>query len=344
MRARHRIGIYAVSALIMIQSLWCTTSQAGRHTFVVGDKMPEFSGTTLEGGVFTYKHNQKKALMVVFLSGGNKLSARAAADVKEIFHQLGTNVERLETTIIVDDPNGVDFSSMQKDPAQNFHVLLDSEYKLWGKFGIIATPTVIISDANDNVLCIKAGHGYDFIPLIRAYLNEALGLTQIENPEDASRVKTIANDTITARLKRHLQMAKMLEEKGRLESAIAEIQKARELDPNSADAVLELGELFCRAGRSKEAIDTIKSLKVTSRINKARLLLISGWAKRQMGELNTAEKLLLEATTLDPKSTRSLFELGKVYEAGQQIEKAMKSYHKALTIIFSEEGSAMNSH
>jgi Flp pilus assembly protein TadD len=344
MRTRQRIGIYAVSALITVQSLWCPTTQAGRHTFAVGDKMPEFSGTTLEGGTFTYKHNQKKAFMVMFLSGGNKLSARAAADVKEITHQLGTNVERLETTIIVDDPNGVDFSLMQKDPAQNFHVLLDSQYKLWGRFGIIATPTVVISDANDTVLCIKAGHGYDFIPVIRAYLSQALGLTQAENPEDASRVKTVANDTVTARLKRHLQMAKMLEDKGRLESAVAEIQKARELDPNSTDAVLELGELFCRAGRSKEAMDTIEPLKVTSRFDKARLLMISGWAKRQMGELDAAEKLLLEATTLDPKSVRPFFELGKVYEAGQQFEKAMKSYHKALTIIFNEKESAMNSH
>jgi len=337
MRARQKIGIYTISALIMIQSLWCPKTQAGRHTFAVGDKMPEFSGTTLEGGVFTYKHNQKKPLMVVFLSGGNKLSARAAADVKEIIHQLGTNVERLETAIIVDDPNGVDFSSMQKDQTQNFHVLLDSQYKLWGKFGIIATPTVVISDVNDTVLCIKAGHGYDFVPVIRAYLRQALGLTQTENPEDASRVRTVANDTVTARLKRHLQMAKMLEQKGRLESAIAEIQKARELDPNYTEAALELGELFCRAGRSKEAIDITESLKLTSRIDKARLLLISGWAKRQMGKLDDAEKLLLEATTLDPKSARSFFELGKVYQAAQKIDKAMIAYHKALSIIFNEK-------
>lgn len=324
--------------------MWCTTTQAGRHTFAVGDKMPEFSGTTSEGRAFTYKHDQKKALMVVFLSGGNKLSVRAASDVKEIMLQLGTNAERLEIAIAVDDPNGVDFSSIQKDHAQNFHVLPDSQYKLWGRFGIIATPTVVISDTNDNVLCIKAGHGHDFIPVIRAYLSQALGLAQTENPEDAGRVKTIANDTTIARLKRHLQMAKMLEQKGRFESAVAEIQKARQLDPNSAEAVLELGELFCRAGRSKEAIETIDSLKVTTRLDEARLLLISGWAKRQMGDLGSAEKLLLEATTLDPISARSLFELGKVYQAGQQIDKAMNSYRKALTIIFNEKEPALNSH
>jgi len=333
MIARKRIATCAVSALVMVQSLFCTTLQ-GRHTFEVGDKMPEFSATTLDGQVFTYKHNQNKALMVVFLSPKQKRSAQAAADIQKIVRQLETTAERLETVIAVDDPNVVDFQSKQNGPAKNIHILLDSEYKLWGKFGIIATPTVVISDTNDKVICVKAGYGYDFVPMIRAYVNQALGLAQKTAPEDAGRVKTVSNDTIEARLKSHLQMAKMLEEKGRLESAIAEIQKARELDPNSAEAALELGELFCRAGRSKAAIEITESLRVTSRLDKARLLLISGWAKRQMGELDTSEKLLLEATTLDPKAARTLFELGKIYQAKQQNDKAMETYCKALTLIF----------
>jgi Tfp pilus assembly protein PilF len=343
MRARNRIAAYTVSILIIIQSLLCTTSQAGRHAFNVGDKMPEFSGTNLEGQVFSYKHNQNKALLVVFVSGGNKRSQRAATDVKEIIRQLETNVENLEIVIAVDDPNGVDFSSLQKGSARNIHILLDSQYKLWGKFGIIATPTVIIADTNDNVICIRAGYGYDFIPVVRAYLNQALGLTQNKKPQETVPVETVANDTIAARLERHLQMAKMLEQKNRLDSAISEVQKARQLDPNSTEVALALGELLCRAGRSQAALEVIESLKATKRIDKARLLLIEGWAKHQTGDLDSAEKLLFESTTLDPKSPRAFFELGKVYESQQQIDKAMETYHKALSIIFGEAGSITNS-
>lgn len=334
MIARKRIATCAVSALVMVQSLLCTTLQAGRHASEIGNKIPEFSATMLSGQVFTFKHNKGKALILVFVSAKQKRSTRAAADIEKIVRQLQTNTERLETVIAVNDPNGVDFQLKQNDTAKNIHVLLDTEYKLWGKFGIIATPTVVISDTNDKVICVKAGYGYDFAPMVRAYVNQALGIAQKTAPVDAGRVKTVSNDTIAARLKRHLQMAKILEQKGRLESAIAEIQKARELDPNSPEAALELGELFCRAGRSKAALDITESLRVTSRLDKARLLLISGWAKRQMGELDTAKKLLLEATTLDPKSARALFELGKIYQAKQQNDKAMESYYKALTLIF----------
>ena len=334
MRARRRIATYVVAAII-IQSLCCTVTHAGRHAFDVGEKLPEFSGTTVDGQTFTYKHNQSNPLMVVFLSPGHERSARAVKDINDILSQL-TNAERLQTVFATDKSNGFDFPSIQKRLPGNIHVLLDSEYKLWGKFGIIAAPTVVISDTNDNVLCIKAGHGYDFAPVVQAYLNQALGLTQKKNPQEAGRVKTVANDTTAARIKRHLQMAKLLEQKGRLESAIAEIQKARELDPNSIEAAMELGEIFCRAGRNEEASSITESLKVTKRVDKARLLLISGWAKRQMGDLDTAEKLLLEASKIDPKSARALFELGKVYQSKQEVDKAMKSYHKALTILFNE--------
>jgi Tfp pilus assembly protein PilF len=179
--------------------------------------------------------------------------------------------------------------------------------------------------------------------VVRAYLNQALGLTQNKKPQETVPVETVANDTIAARLERHLQMAKMLEQKNRLDSAISEVQKARQLDPNSTEVALALGELLCRAGRSQAALEVIESLKATKRIDKARLLLIEGWAKHQTGDLDSAEKLLFESTTLDPKSPRAFFELGKVYESQQQIDKAMETYHKALSIIFGEAGSITNS-
>jgi hypothetical protein len=81
MRARSRITTFAVYVLAITQSLWCVTAQAGRHAFEVGDKMPEFSGTTVNGQVFTYKHDQSKALMVVFMSPRHKRSAQAIEDI-----------------------------------------------------------------------------------------------------------------------------------------------------------------------------------------------------------------------------------------------------------------------
>ncbi len=129
--------------------------------------------------------------------------------------------------VAIDDPNShTFFRSDPNEPAVGVHVVADTKYKLWGKFGIIATPTVIISDTNDTVLWVKAGHSYDFVPVIRARLNQALGIAQEIDPNDASRVKTVTNATVTARVKRHLQMAKMLQAKGDKDKAIAAYYQA----------------------------------------------------------------------------------------------------------------------
>jgi tetratricopeptide (TPR) repeat protein len=301
----------------------------------IGNKMPEFSASDTSGKVFDYKQGIGKVLMVVFLSANQKNSAQAAVDIKGIVRKLASQAEHLNVVAAIDDPNSqAFFSSDPNEPAVEIHVVADTEYKLWGKFGIIATPTVIISDTNDTVLWVKAGHSYDFAPVIRARLNQALGIAQEIDPNDASRVTTVTNATVAARIKRHLQMAKMLQAKGRIESAINEVRKAEELDPNSVEAVFELGELFCRAGKNEAALKIVEHVRATRRLDKARLLLISGWAKRQMGDLETAEKHLLEATKLDAKSARGFFELGQVYQAKGDKNKAIAAYYRALTLVF----------
>ena len=342
------VFIFAAQALLLIVGFpqgGVPPSQAQLRKIRVADEMPEFSATGADGHVFDYKHGGGKVLMVVFLSAGRKRSARAAADIERIVSEFGANAERLQVAVVVGDPNaGAYFQTKEKGSTPDLHILLDTEFKLWGKFGIIAVPTVIISDTNDTVLWVKAGHGYDFTPVIRARLNQALGIAQQIDPNDASRVKTVTNATVAARIKRHLQMANILQQKGRLESAIVEVRKAEELDPNSIEVVLELGELFCRAGQSKTALDVVKKARATKQLDRARLLLISGWAKRQAGQLDAAEKLLLETTTLNPKSSRAFFELGKVYQARGQTDKAMMSYYKALAQIFGEAHGTKTSH
>ncbi len=302
----------------------------------IGNKMPEFSASDTSGKPFDYKHEVGKVLMVVFLSANQKNSAQAAADIRGIVRKLANQTNRLNIVFAIDDPNSQAFFPPDpNEPVAGINVIADTKYKLWGKFGIIATPTVIISDTNDTVLWVKAGHSYDFAPVIRARLNQALGIAQEIDPNDASRVKTVTNATVAARIQRHLQMAKMLQAKGRIESAINEVRKAEELDPNSVEAALELGELFCRVGKNEEALKIVERVKATKQLDKARLLLISGWAKRQMGALETAEKHLLEATRLDTESARGFFELGQVYQAKGDKDKAISAYYKALILVFS---------
>jgi len=345
MRAKRNILTWLVLTLAAVQFLPCAAAYARHRRLGIGEKIPEFSAPDTTGQTFDYKHGGGKVLMMVFLSGRQKGSARAAADIERIIRKLDVNSKRLNIAFAVDDPNtGAIFQNKEKDSGPVLHILSDTEYKLWGKFGIIVTPTVIISDTNDTVLWVQPGHGSDFAPVIQARLNQALGIAQDIDPNEAGHVKTVKNATVAARIQRHLQMARILRQKGRLESASSEIRKATELDPNSVEVAIELGELLCRTNQNKTALDVINKIKTNKKAEKARALLISGWAKRQMGELDAAEELLLKATALDPRSSRSFFELGRVYQAKNEAEKAMQAYYTALSFIFHEQSAKAVSH
>jgi len=335
-----------VTSVIMICSFLPvrTASCAGRR-IGIGTKMPEFSASDVSGKLFDYKHGNRKVLVAVFLSSRQKQSIRAATDIKGIMNKLRNQAKNLSVIVAVEDPNNQNFiwsdlkSSEPNEPGIIVNVVIDTEYKLWGKFGIIATPTVIISDTNDTVLWVKAGHGYDFAPVVQARLNQALGIAQEIDPNEAGHVRTVTNATLDARAKRHLQMAKMLYKKGRIESAIEEMRKARELDPNSVELILDIGELLCSIGQGKSALEILEGVEPRGNIEKSKLLLITGWAKRQMNSFEEAEKLLLEVIKFNPKSGRALFELGQIYQARGEVEKAMLTYYQALTLLFSGESN-----
>lgn len=241
MRAKRNILTWLVLTLAAGQFLPCAAAYARHRRLGIGEKIPEFSAHDTTGQTFDYKHGGGKVLMVVFLSGRQKGSAWAAADIERIIRKLDANSERLGIAFAVNDPNtGAIFQNKEKESGPGLYILPDTEYKLWGKFGIIVTPTVIISDTNDTVQWVQPGHGSDFAPVIQARLNQALGIAQDIDPNEASHVKTVKNATVAARIKRHLQMARILRQKGRLESASSEIRKATELDPNSVEVASSL--------------------------------------------------------------------------------------------------------
>jgi tetratricopeptide (TPR) repeat protein len=330
MRQKHNNFKYLFLMLLAGLSLFAKVGIGKQRGFRPGDKIPEFSSVDIAGNVYNYKNAGKKAMMITFLSAGQKNSIRAASDIKEVIEDLGKDAELLEVVIVVEDPDSVYLQSEEIKLVKNFKIFIDSEFHLWGKFGIIATPTVIISDANDIITRVRAGHGYDFIPDMRNHLNQALGLAKVSKQEKEIQVRTVTNDTVSAKVKRHLQMAKMLLEKGEYKPAKVEILKAREMDPNSIEIKLQLTELLCRTNQSQAALSEIEKIETTSGREKARILLLSGWANRQMGKL-------------DPKSIRTLFELGRVYQAGGQTEKAMKLYYEALAIILGEREAVQKS-
>ncbi len=326
----------ALSVLSVVLLLTAGTLSGQSRKLKLGDKMPEFSATDVSEARVTYEHGKGLVNIVAFLSSDQKQSIQAAGDIKKILSDMGKHKDQMNLYVITDNLKTYSyFQTTGDDSPFIFNCLIDKDYKHWGKFGVIATPTVFISDKKDKITWMKAGYGYDFAPAMKEQLKWVLGVVDKPNDEKIA-VKNLSNASKKAKIKRHIRLSKMLEGKGRTDSAIQELQKALELEPGSVDVKLRIGELYCRSGQNETAIASISGIEPKSYADQGRFDLVNGWAKRQMGQLDEAEADLIEATKHNPDSARAYFELGKVYQAKGEYEKAVEAFYTALAKIFGE--------
>jgi Tfp pilus assembly protein PilF len=318
------------------------TGQEGLRQVHVGDPMPEFSLPDPSGTVFHYTHGQARVLGVVVLQATQSNLARLVADVEILARTLKSETAGFDCVGVMSGPGAQEYVRSHDLKARDaFPVLVDPNFAFWGKLGVIAAPTAVVVGADHKVRWVKAGYGYDFVAGFHAQMAQALGLAA--GTDATVRVETLDNDSSRARRDRHIQLARTLARKGRFDSAMKELEKLRQLDPNAADVALELGEVLCRAGKNEAALKVTAEAKVRTDSDRARALMISAWAKRQMGDLDAADALLTKALQLEPQSPRILYELGKVYQSKGDSEKALACYRRALAEVFGDAGAAGSS-
>jgi len=311
----------------------------------VGDKIPLFTLPDLTGKNFSYQPGQDRVLIITFLKADQNHSERVLEDIKTNFSQLRRQEQLLDLVAVsLEAESKSYFQTRLKELKLNIPLLFDTEFKLWGKLGVIATPTTIVVDKKGIMSWKKAGYGYDFATVLRDQLSLALGQIDTYQITKSKQVETLVNNTAQARATRHQKTAKLLSDKGRDELAINELRKAQELLPESSEVLLELGRLLCRNSQNKEALAVVEKIITDKKVELAQIKMLTGWAQRQLGDLSLAEKLLNESLQLNPKSARSLFELGKIYQARKEPDKALQTYYRALSVIFKETPNSPDSH
>ncbi len=340
---KYRGSAWFVGLVLGILIVGPSWGQGRLRRVEVGDAMPAFSLTTSDGKNFTYDANYPGVLGIVIFKTGQDHFTRMADDLETVVKELKAHGKPFDCVGVMSGPGAKEsLQSLDPNGHTQFPILLDPQYSLWGKLGVVAAPTVVVVGADHKIRWAKAGYGYDFIPSFHAQLAEALGITK-RVADTSVHVETLENTSSRARYERHAQMARSLAKRGRLELAIAEFKKAQALDPNAVDVVLELGELLCQTGQNEAALKLASEAKVKTDIEKAHTLLISGWARRQMGDLDVAESLLTKSLDLDPYSPRALYELGQVFQARGEANKAVVYYRRALALVFAEPQAPVTS-
>jgi cytochrome c-type biogenesis protein CcmH/NrfG len=329
-----------VSVICLVAPGW---GQEGLRRVHVGDTMPEFSLTDARGTVFRYEQKQARVLGVLILQAGQTHLERLVTEVEVLLQELRLEAPGFDCVGVMSGSGTSEFlRSRDADADKTLPIVADPNFAFWGKLGVIAAPTAVVVGTDHKVRWIKAGFGYDFVAGFHSQLKEALGLGG--GAGATAPVQTLENTSVRSRRDRLIQLARALARKGRWEPAVGELEKARELDPNAVDVALELGEVLCLAGKNEAALKTVAQVKAELSEDKARVMLVCGWAKRQMGDISAAEAILTKALELAPESPRILYELGKVHQAKGDVQKALDCYHRALARVFGDAEAAGLSH
>ena len=313
---------------------------AAQRRIAPGERMPAFAATDFQGKPFCYAPDEGRPLLLAVLTFTQARSVNAWQDLTRIVSDLSAeNVKTLRMAAVLTDPNDRPLTGFAKHSEQTFTFLPDPQFRLWGAFGVIATPTVMIVDASGEVLVVKAGYTYDFEPVVRAYLEKAIGLRAEVNQSDTALVNGQSSLSAAARAERHERMAEALFEKGLYELAIRQMRTASGIDPNSLSTALRLAHMLCHAAEPNEAIlavDRWRDDMYLPRRDRAAVLQILGRASRLKGQPADAERFLEAARQLDPKSARTLFELAEAASEQKDTSQALKLYREAALLLLKD--------
>lgn len=324
-------------AVVMLGACLASAVSAseGLHRIHVGDGFPEFSLPGADGAPFVYKPGAGRVLGIIILQAGQSNIERMVADVKTLNQEIRSQKAAFDCVGVVSGPGGREFIQAHHPGSDSSVVLVaDADFVFWGRLGVIASPTAVVVGSDGKIQWARAGYGYDFIAGFHAQLKKALGL--LVGNDASVHVEVLENGSDHARRDRHIQMARALAKKGRIGPAIDDLQKVYDLDPNATEVALELAEMQCRAGQNEAALKIATTAKIKTDQDRARSLLIRGWAKRQMKQLDEAESLLKSALELNPRSARALYELGGIYESAGSAEKALACYRRGLEEVLEE--------
>jgi len=219
---------------------------------------------------------------------------------------------------------------------------------------VAAKPDVFESNLNLGMLLLATGS--DEAP---TFLRAATRLKPSEQPEEGlARAWGVLGDALTekdpaealaayreaAKLapkdpRPHLAAGSLLERQGDLSAAESEVQKARELQPDSTEALTALAEIYLRARRWAEAEASLRGLlkanpaNSEARFQLGRLLLQQGRKRDGVAELEQVAK-----ESADPAAERAL---AAFYLEAKQYEPAAAHYRH---LLGREPGNAQLHH
>ncbi|MHC4678616.1 MAG: tetratricopeptide repeat protein [Planctomycetota bacterium] len=305
----------------------------------VGDPLPGFFLPRADGTAGLYPSEQLvgQPAAVIFWRPDHKFSTDALRDLEAVAHEVGLSKFKI---LAVD----AKLSTVQKvrtalvNEEISFPVVLDPQRTLYEKVGLIVCPTTLLFDAKGTLRFVVASHARQFRRVVKARLRFLLGEIdeQAMNEQIKPTIHRIGPDLAAAW--RMYNLGVRLQTEGKIDEATSAFEKTIGQHPSLAEAHCALGFLKFEAGDPNGAAELFQTaLKHKPSLPSAQL----GWGiiLARTGEGQKAEQILLPLAGHRSIAARTRYELGRIYAARGQRDKALTFFQDALALVFPEPKS-----
>jgi tetratricopeptide (TPR) repeat protein len=303
-----------------------------------GEPIPAFSLPRADGtpGEFASEQLKGRPTAIVFWRPNQQLSTDALRDLRAVVDEVGPDkLHVVAVDTAQSSPEQVRDALAGEDLP--FPILLDPQRELYGRVGVIVSPTTLMFDAKGELRFRAASHPRQFQQVIRARLRYLLGEINEEemNREIEPTVLSIDHDLAAAW--RMYNLGRKLQSEGKPVEAIAVYEKAVTQYPALSEARCALGFMKLSAGDVQAAAQHFQTAMTydptfpTARLGQASVL-------ARTGEPQRAEEILLPLLGHPSVAVRVRYELGRIYHARGEIDTAVTFYEDALRALFPETG------
>jgi Tfp pilus assembly protein PilF/peroxiredoxin len=302
-----------------------------------GQIAPAFKLSGLDGKSVASADWKGMGTVVVFVRPGQARSESALKDAMVTRHELGKLPWRL-VVVVSGDVSAVAIREMVGRTAVKGTVLTDPDMTVYGKFGVIVTPSTLVLNREQQVVFAKASHDFEYQRQLIAKIKYATGLVDVATRNRLMHAPAEPKDKLAAKNARWVRMATSLARAGELAHARVTLERVLAGSPDYGPAWIELGFVLLRERKPAKALKAFDAGKTKSGASPLTRL-GAGVALLELNRLDEAEKRLKTGLRLSPRPALTHYALGHLYERQGKTGQALTHFKAAAkTLLDKEQG------
>lgn len=303
-----------------------------------GEPFPTYKLATIDGKVADSDAAKGSVLVIVCLSAEQRRSELAAMESLQVVSEFKNEPVQL-VHVTADVVQKAYFEKFRGERSITSPLALDADRAFYAKLGLIVFPTTVIVNKEgklDNVISL---HSSEYKSVLDAYIRHALGTLDDKQLAERLAAKPSKEASPKSAASAHRSLARLMREKGQLDSAKAELTKGLALDADNQELMLDMADLSL-ALNELDGADALlnKILAVNNDHRRAKQL--RGEVLFSRGKLDEAKGVLEEALPLNPNPELAHYYLGRICEKQGDKDGALEHYREALKHFVHEATTA----